>query len=1065
MKVFLNLKRNKFRSSILTYLILWVSMFLLAGQMNVYANEEKSAPVTLQGRTVQGIVTDDSGESLPGVNVVIKGTTSGVMTGSDGSFSITVPNDNAVLVFSFIGFATKEITVGSQRIISITLSEVTRQLEEVIVIGYGTQKKVNLTGAVTVASKEVFENKAVPNTMAALQGALPGVMVTKSSGKPGSEGYRMQVRGASSANTVNTLVIVDGVVGSLNDINPADIESMTVLKDAAASSIYGSNAAGGVILVTTKKGITGKPEINVSSMYGFNTPSRMPHRLDSWVEMDMYNKARGNAGLAQPWSERRLEWLQGINLDQPDELGISPSMFFPGERWVIQPTRPNVWYSYGNVDRIKLIVEPYNPIQQYNVSIRGGSEASQYFISSGYYHRSGMLKYGPDDEERYTMRMNLNNKLSNHFFLNSSFAYTLNQVFQAAHSPEDIIYQAYHLWGILVDKLPTGEWVAGNGIWDSQERLLKESGKDYQNNHQLDGKIELNIKDIVPGWNVNIIGSKRIRTALRDYNRRTLEYIGPEGTPTYTSGSPNNMYKNRAVTDYQSLQAFSTYNKSIAESHNFSLLAGYSFENYRYDLIQGNIRQLVTNDFYSLNWGTPSSASVSDNVQTYRTMAVFGRLNYNFQEKYLFEANLRYDASSKLAPSERWNLFPSFSAGWNIARENFFQDINFINSLKLRASWGQLGNSDALGYYDYIGLLNSATDLPFNNTNTQYIYQSTLASPTKTWETIQTANIGIDIGVLNNRLTFSGDIYEKRNKNMLASLQVSSIIGVGLPTYNVGELKTNGWEIDISWRDSFKDFKYWISVNLSDNTNKLIHYEGRNIVGRGRVTLLEGYPLNTMWGYKTDGFFQSNQEYEDYGVYIHALTGQGDMKYLDLNGDGRINTGDGTLENHGDLVLLGDDNPRYLYGINLGFEWKSFDFSCFFQGVGKRKYFLNVSRFQPMQQDWLMPWKEHLDYWTPENRDAYWPRLYNTSDHSYWESDYWIQNGAYLRCKNMELGYTIPATITRKIKIDKARFFLSGQDLFEFSKVFSWIDPEFPHGSTDVYPFYRSASIGINITF
>lgn len=1038
--------------------------------------EAASATVAVSQQTkkqITGTVTDEFGDPLPGVNVIEKGVSNGTSTNADGHFALSV-SENAVLEFSYIGYIPQEIIVGNQKELNVRLKEDLQMLDEVIVVGYGMQKKVNLTGAVAVANSEVFENKAVPNTMAALQGALPGVMVTKSSGKPGSEGYRMQIRGASSANTVNTLVIVDGVVGSLNDVNPADIESMSVLKDAAAASIYGSNAAGGVILVTTKKGRTGKPVVDVNAMFGFNTSSRLPTRLNSWDEMKMYNVARGNAGLAQPWSELRLQWMQGINLDVPDTglgttaeypNGVAPSMFFPGGRWVIQPSRPNVWYSYGNVDRIKTIIEPYNPMQQYNVSVRGGSDASQYFISGGYYNRDGLFRVGPDGEERYTFRVNLNNKLSEHIFLNTSFAYTLNKVEQSSHSPENIIYQAYHYWSILEEKLPTGEWVAGNGIWDTPTRLLTEAGKDTQKNHQFDGKIELNIKNIVPGWDVNVIGSKRIRAALRDYNRRTLVYIGPLGTPTYTSGNPNNMYKSRTMTDYSSLQAFSTYHKSIAESHNFALLAGYSYEDYRYDLVQGNIRNLVTNDFYSLKWGDPISASVTDNIQTSRTIAFFGRLNYNYQEKYLFEANLRYDGSSKLAPSERWNLFPSFSVGWNISRENFFQPVGFINNLKLRASWGQLGNSDALGYYDYIGMLNSATNLPFNNTNTQYIYQSTLASPTKTWETIQTANIGIDIGVLNNRLNFSGDIYEKRNKDMLASLQVSSIIGVGLPTYNVGELKTKGWEIDISWRDRYKDFKYWVALNLSDNTNELVHYEGRNVVGRGRVTLLEGYPLNTMWGYKTDGLFQSNQEYADYGVYINARTGQGDMKYLDLDGSKRIDTGSGTLEDHGDLVLLGDDNPRYVFGINLGLEWKGFDFSCFFQGVGKRKFFLNAERFMPMYQDWLMPWKEHSDYWTPENPDAYWPRLYNTSNHSYWESDYWIQNGAYLRCKNMELGFTLPELITRKVKIEKARFFISGQDLFEFTNVFSWIDPEFSHGSTDVYPFYRSASIGINVTF
>lgn len=1036
-------------------------------QIFITAKEPKAkvAAVRQQSRKITGVVVDDMNEPLIGVNILVKETTTGTITDLDGKFSLTTDHSNPILVVSYIGHETQEIRVGNRQNLNIVLKAGALGLDEVVVVGYGSQKKINLTGSVSVADKEVFENKAVPNTIAALQGALPGVMVTKTSGKPGSENYQMNIRGASSANSVNTLVIIDGAAGSINDVNPTDIESMTVLKDAAASSIYGSNAAGGVILITTKKGVVGKPVFELSSMFGFNTPTRLPNRLDSWVEMDMWQQSSINAGLGIIFSDVEFDWLKGINLDVPNIEGVCPDMFFPGERFIISPSRPNVWFSYDNVDRIKAVVSSFNPIHQHNFSVKGGSEASRYFISGGYYSRDGIMKYGPDGEERYTMRLNLNNKLSKHFHLNTSFAYTNSIVEQAAVSPENVLSDAYHLWGIIPDRLPTGEYFSGNGIWDSQERLLKESGKDTRKKHMLDGKIELNIKDILPGWDANVIASKRLNVSTRNFNRRTLVYDGPLGTPTFISGNPNYMFKNQDLTNYSSLQAFSTYNKSFADAHNFSLLGGYSYEDYRYEFTEGGISSLITNDFYSLNWGDPKSAYVSDNILTYRTMAFFGRLNYNFKEKYLFEANLRYDASSKLAPSKRWNLFPSFSAGWNISKENFFQDVDFVNTLKLRASWGQLGNSDALGYYDYIGLLNTDMDLPFNNSYTQYIYQNTLASETKSWETIETTNVGVDIGMFNNRLNFTGDVYVKRNKNMLAYLQTSSIIGVGLPTYNVGELKTRGWEIGVTWKDSYKDFNYWVSVNLSDNTNKLVRYEGRDVVNAGRVPLLEGYPLNSLWGYKTDGLFQSDQEYIDNGVYIHPNTGEGDMKYVDLDGDKRINAGGGTLEDHGDLVHLGDDTPRYLFGLNLGFQWKSFDFSCLFQGVGKRNFFLAVSEYKPIYRDWKMPWKEHLDYWTPENRDAFWPRLYGNSEHSYWDSDYWIQNGAYLRCKNMEVGYTLPAVITRKVKIDKARFFVSGQDLFEITNVFSWVDPEFPHNAGNVYPFYRSASIGINVTF
>lgn len=1020
---------------------------------------------TSQQSVVRGNVTDDSGQPLPGVTVVIKGTTQGTVTDIDGNYSIPNIPENATLMFSFVGMETMEILVGNQSQINVILESESTRLDDVVVVAYGTQKKANLTGAVSVANKEIFENKVVPNTMAALQGTLPGVNVTRTSGRPGAENHQIQIRGASSANSVNALVIVDGTVGSLNDVNPNDIESISVLKDAAASSIYGSNAAGGVILVTTKKGKAGAPVFQVSSMFGYTSPSRLPTRLDSWVEMDMFNQAHINAGGGQAWTDREIEWMQGINLDLPEpNYGTSPSMF-PGERFIMHPYRQNAWFSYENIDMIDEIVSKRNPVHQHNLSVSGGNENTKYFISGGYYSRAGIMKYGPDDEERYTVRLNLDNKFNEHINLSTSIAFTNTNIYESSYGSTSALTEAYHLWSNLAIYNPDGSWHAGNAMWGSLPRERSEAGKDTRNNYLLDGKADLKIK-LLPGWDFNIIGSKMIGTNKHKYFRRTLEYMGVQGgTSILTTGSPNYMLREQSLSDYSSIQTFSTYNFNIADIHNFVLLGGYSYEDNRYELIQADTKNLVTNDFFSLGWGDPTTAGVNDNILTSRTMAYFGRLNYNFKGKYLFEANLRYDASSKLAPETRWNFFPSFSAGWNISEENFMRDVDFVNGLKIRTSWGQLGNSDALGYYDYIGLLNASINLPFNNTNTQYVYQSSIPSTTKTWETIETVNLGVDISFLRNKFSFSGDIYKKNNKNMLAYLQVSSLIGVGLPTYNVGELETKGWEFSLTWRDSFKDFNYWASFNLSDSRNKLVKYEGRNIVQEGTVSLLEGYPLNSMWGYKTDGLFQSDQEYIDNGVYIHPNHGEGDMKYIDSDRSGRIDAGDGNLENHGDLHFMGDNSPRYLFGLNLGFEWKGFDFSCFFQGVGKRSFFLNAEEFKPMAYDWKMPWKEHLNYWTPENPDAFWPRLYVDSFHSYFPSDHFIQNGSYIRLKNLDIGYSLPQSFTQMLSIENVRFFITAQDLFEFTNVFSWIDPEFPNNAGNVYPFYRSGSIGFNLTF
>ncbi len=1020
---------------------------------------------TQQQRTVTGVVTDQSGVPLPGVSIIVRGTTTGTVTDSDGNFTLTIPESAEVLQFSFVGMRSQEVAIEGRTTFTVVLEEESIGLAEVVAIGYGTQKKVNLTGSVAVASSEVFENKAVPNTIAAIQGALPGVTVTKSSGKPGSENYNIQIRGITSANSAAALVIVDGAVGSLDELNPNDIESISVLKDAAASAIYGSNAAGGVVLVTTKSGKKyEKIAVEYSGNYGITNPARMPHRLDSWVEARMYDEAHVNAGLSSVYEPVHYEWMQGKSLDVRDSRGICPNDWWPGQPFVVLPDSPNRWESYGNFDKIKMYTKRNNPVQSHNLSVRGGSDRTSYYLSAGYYNREGMVRIGPDSNDRYNIRLNLDNKFNKYVSLGTSVAYTNENIYESSYGSNSMINSAYNYpWARLGDVLPDGTYMSRQGVHPTA--MAKEGGINTRNNHLIDGKANLIIENIVPGLVFNVIGSKRRGNNEQYVNRRTIENYGPQGTINVTANIPNSMTRVMFRSDYASLQAFATYDRSFADSHNFTLMGGYSYEDYKSMAVTATASGMVTNDFYSLGWSDPASQTTSDEIITYATAAVFGRLNYNYKEKYLMEVNVRYDGSSRLAPSVRWNLFPSFSVGWNIARENFFQGVSFINDLKLRASWGQLGNSQALGYYDYIGLLTSNNNLPFGNSRTQYVYKTTIASETKTWETIETGNIGVDIAMLNNQLVFSGDIYNKRNKNMLASLQVPSLIGVGLPSYNVGELETRGWEFSVTYRNMSKDFKYSATLNLSDNTNELIKYEGRNIVTAGRVFLTEGMPLGSIWGYKTEGLFKNVEEVEAYDVFIHALTSAGDMKYIDIDGNKRISAGSGTMEDHGDLVHLGDDNPRYSFGVNLAFSWKGFDFSSFLQGIGKRVFFVNPSQMIPVRTQSKMPYKEHLDYWTPDNLDAFWPRLYVEGTHSYWESDYWLQNGAYIRLKNIELGYTLPASVSQRAFMSKARIYVAGQDLWEATKTLSFYDPEYPNNAGNIYPFYRTISLGLNITF
>lgn len=1017
--------------------------------------------------SVEGRVTNQDGEPLIGVTVQVKGDSKATTTDNRGHFSLSEIDVNAVLVFSYVGFKTQEIKVGGQVNLKIIMVSADQALGEVVVVGYGTQKKVNLTGAVSVVSKEIFENRSVPDAMAAMQGKIPGVSVTRTNGAPGAEGYSLQIRGASSVNNVDVLVLIDGVVGSLSALNPSDIESMSVLKDAAASAIYGSNASGGVLLVTTKKGASGKTKFEYSSMYGMSKMGRLPHPVDAYTQFSTLNIGNRNMGAYGLVFDDpvKIAWFKGERLDEPDKEGAYLQYFEPYGYFFIDPSRPNVWQSANSVNLLKEYTKEYNPLQTHNLSIRGGNEKNTFFLSAGYYDRKGILRYGPDSEKKYYTRLNINNELNRYLNLNSSISFTNNNIYQPGISTSSILENAYARFASGVQYGPTGDYFASHGLWQSMVQEMKEGGVNTNKIYNVDARTNLTIKNIIDGLTINVVGSKNYGISKLLNTRRTLTYLGVNGSPILIVNNPNNMRKSSAFSDYTTIQAYATYTFKVSTSHNFGLLGGYAYEDFRSEGIVANANRLVTNDFFSLNWGNPDTKSNTDNIITWTTVASFGRLNYNFREKYLFEANLRYDGSSRLASANRWHTFPSLSVGWNIDKETFFRGVGLIQHLKLRASWGQLGNSNALGYYDYIGLLYSASNLPLNNVPTQYIYQNKLASPTKTWETVETSNIGLDLTALNGRLTFTADAYIKKNKNMLAELEVPDIIGIGLPTYNVGELETKGWEMEITWREMFRKFKYWVTFNLSDNTNKLVKYNGRSIVQPGLVNLIEGKPLGTLWGYRTDGLFRSDDEFQKYDVFIDPKTGAGDMKYLDLDGNKKIDAGEGTLSNHGDLVLLGNNAPRYMFGTTIGFQWKGFDFSVFLQGVGKRKFYPDDRLLTVMINAIYMPYEEQLDYWTPENPTAYWPRPYVNGNQSFWKSDYWVQDAAYIRLKNIEIGYTLPESISKKAGITKARFFATGQDLWEATKTLSYIDPESPNNVSFIYPFYRSASLGLNITF
>ncbi|MBC7949315.1 MAG: TonB-dependent receptor [Chitinophagaceae bacterium] len=1014
-----------------------------------------SSTAIAQSVSIDGVVTDAKGNPIQGVNVSIKGTRNVVTTDNKGHYTI-VAEAGTVLSFSFAGFTTREETVNGRTSINVALTENLQTMEDVVVVGYGRQKKVNLSGAVAQVSGKDLVNRPVPNVTGALQGVLPGVTVLRGSGQPGDEGYGIRIRGFSSANAASALVLVDGIEQDINLLDPNDIETISVLKDASASAIYGARAAAGVILVTTKQAVPGKTRVNFNTYYGINITARQPERLNSWDEQILIDEARFNATGAREFSPEQMEWLMNPN------FSYRPN-----------PTADR-WEYYGNNNWILEGMDKINHMQNHSLSVGGGEQKLNYLMSGSYYKRDGVLRFGPDDNSRYNFKLNLNAELNKFISLKLTAGYIGSFTRENAFGTDQIINRLYRsrtrqsLYTPAEDV--TGQKYNGD-LQINAVDIEKNAGLETRNYETFTGGLNFQVKNVIKGLTLDVMGWRNQNNYAMENNSRSLIWYGRSlNTIRFSVNVPNtiSLVKNKG---YQNnLQGFLTYNYKL-RNHAFTLLQGGSYEEYRKDEFSASASGMITNNFFSLNFADPLTKISSDLVQTWALASAFGRFNYSFKDRYLFEASYRYDGSSRLAPENRWQLFPSFSAAWRVSEESFMDRFAFVNNFKIRASWGQLGNGSVLGLYDYIPLLTSglttSNNLVFNNQRTQYFYQNTLASPDKTWETVQQSNIGIDLGLFKNKLSVTADYYVKRNKDMLAVLNVPNIIGVNVSSVNIGELKSWGTELDIKWRDRVGKMDYRVGFNISDNQNKLVKYDGRNSIGNGGVvTLLEGYGLNSVWGYRTDGFFQSKAEADAYKATVQypffANPNAGDIKYLDLNKDGVISAGDGTPDNPGDLVYLGTTNARYTFGFDLGLSWKGFDFSVFLQGAAKRRFLISEETLSPILGTADMPWTIHMDRWTPDNPDAFFPRMYQTSAHNFRSSDRWAQNGSYLRLKNIQLGYTIPMN---KKHVREMKVYVSGQDLWESTKVLKVFDPEVGNNvSATAYPFYRTVSFGLTIS-
>lgn len=1012
-------------------------------------------------QTVAGKVTDESNTPLEGVTVKILNSSKGTTTDSKGEFKLDIPQGGS-LEFSFVGYI-NVIQKVNAAFLTVTMNRnADNALSDVVVVGYSTQKKVNISGAVSVIGKKELENRPVNNAVQALQGLSPGLVVTRSSGQPGYEGWNINVRGISSLNgTNNPLLIVDGVeYANLTLINPDDIESISILKDASAAAIYGAKASNGVMLITTKSGKSGKLTVSYTGMYQSKSPLSLPKTVPFNQSATLQNLANINNGGAPSWTDEQIAMFKDPNV-------------------TFVPTDPRNTFYYGEMDYVSMTVNKNIGSVSHNINLTGGNENTKYFIGLGYNDNSGMLKVGPDANKRYNARMNLTTKFSNIFSFDSRLSFTQNKVEAAAGNltgDYGLLYNIFNLRPIYPIFVPGDDSKYVSGV--NTYAALKDGGYNNTTQNVLDAVFTLKAENIVKGLVLSANYSPHLEESVQDIFNKTVplySFVKASGTFEQNSwvNKSNSINKYRTTQNAYSSNVVADYKLTEGDNH-FHVLGGVQYQGYNYNRLNAGLGNLINNNLgtvnYTTNAGLPVTA-ISDDIQANAWQSYFGRINYDYKGKYFLEATVRNDASSRLAPGHRAQTFPAFSAGWRISQENWFSKINFVDELKIRGSWGKLGNAQ-LGQLYQNNYPSTATLVngvyPFNNAATTYIYQSALPSEALGWETVTTTNFGIDFTLLHHRLSGSFDVYQRVNDNMLIPVNLPAILGVTPSTSNAAAMKTKGWDLDLNWRDKVGKVSYNIGFNLSDNTNEITKYLGNVVYNEGLNQALPGMPINSIFGYRSTGYFQSAADVTNSAKQFGSTNqGAGDIKYYDVNGDGLINGGTGTPANHGDLEYLGNTSPRYNFGINLGAQWKGFDLSVLLQGTGKRSIMLYPYQVIPFIQSWRYPLDNYLNnYWTPTNTDARFPRPIAGGGTNTHVNSAFVQNGAYLRLKNLQIGYTIPSHLLAKAKVQKLRVFFSGQDLFTITKMwYKYFDPESPNNVSYAYPFFSTYAFGVNVTF
>lgn len=1045
---------------------------------------ESLSSAVQQQKSISGKVTDSSGSSLPGVSVVVKGTTTGTISDANGNYSLSNVPTNATLQFSFVGMKKEEVKIEGKTTVNIKLVEDAIGIEEVVAVGYGTQKKVNLTGSVDVVSNEALAGRSAPNVSQLIQGTSPNlnISMTNLGGEPGATS-NWNIRGIGSiAGNSSPLILIDGVESNINNIDPESIESVSILKDASASAIYGSRAPFGVVLVTTKKGKKNQAiRISYNNNMTFASPVGVPHFVDALTFVTAYNQAQANSGLSPVFPAEQVERVKGYmagtykteyNPDNP------PTTIWRGR-----------WDGNANHDWPSEYYKKSAFSEKHGINLEGGGENTQYYVSSGYYDQGGLYSWGDDLYKRYNVMANITSQITNwlRFDYSSKYARTeTDHPLGIVAQPRSYIYREFLSFGPLMPK-----YNIDGSISNPLIRALQSSGRENIVNNDLGITLRTEIEPI-KGWKTNISYNHNYGGTTNLQNPKPVPVQLPTGLIGNIGSAMSGSVENLSFLYYTLANAVSSYEKTIG-GHYFKALVGYEQETNLFRGLYGSKMELITEEVPSINTAL-GAVTLSDEISHWATQGVFGRLNYNFKEKYLVEFSARYNGSSRFAKESRWGFFPSVSAGYNISKENFWASVEpYVNTLKLRGSYGSLGNQNVSNYL-YLSSVPVTSNLSYILAGERPAYAGipAIISDGLTWETITTADFGIDAGFLNNRLGLVFDWYNRTTSNMFGpSETLPAVLGTSVPYRNNAELSTKGFEVSLEWKDRISsDLSYNVRISIGDSKSTILKYKNDN----GLIdTWYEGKDIGEIWGFTTDGLIQAVGEAMPDQSKYYKTWGPGDMKYKDLDGNKIINDGTRTLKDHGDLSVIGNTTPRYNIGITAGLNWKGFDFNMFWQGIGKRDYFPSsrTNLFYGLVlgnnggESGLFKDSPGLDYWRPAddasilgpNIDAYFPKPYfsiETNKNRLAQSRY-VLRAAYLRLKNLQLGYTVPQKLSMKVHLYKARFYVSGENLLTLKKLPKTLDPEtsiasdLALGGTEntgaIYPISRTLSFGVNLTF